>query len=982
MLVKDVPIYPIDQENVTPDRCFLQAELDFYEAYNWCLNPYPTVGEACGYLRGEIQRFDNVPSGWQAKEVATNIFLLSCALLNSVEEYLRGPTLRLPRQVASLRLGRGARWTTEAVAGLLRRRQRAQVRRWRDDWKAVLRAFLSIMFVEKNFNAVALAKAAEALGQQLQTPLPRDLESEHIGVPSPFGRLDLTHLDVLALGREYVTRFPDRSQPILLLGLRTSGSYFAPLLEVYFEGEGYHKVTSLTVQAQKGPGRAERKELARCASQNYVAVIVDDPPHTAGTILRALDVARRAGFGRGEVKILAPTHAARRNWSKSLPDDLVVSLAPEQWHMKQLLGQAVAEQRLAEYFRNRGFRSVSLINSNRVEAFNNQLQTLSGGGRGTRLKQIYEVQLEALSGHKETRYVIAKSVGWGWLGYHALLAGRRLSGLVPPILGLRDGILYSEWIPQLSMDQQEKMHRQDVVRTTAAYVAARVRSLGLVSTPISGKGLKRDCNGVRLLAKVLSRANGRFGADTLTRPRLERRLSQEPCPFPTLIDGRMDRAKWIQGSLGSLKTDYEHHGLGKAELNVIDPAYDLADTIRDRALTPEEESELIQRYVRETGDAIADHRLFVNKLLSGLWAMESAQHHLFTSSRSYDRQQEHHQRYMGAWHFLTVHTARFCAGHFLPQSALQWKAPLVALDIDGVVDRRLFGFPCTTAAGMEALALLNSHGFSVALNTARSVDEVKDYCQAYSLSGGVAELGSYLWDAVAQRGRPLIGNNAIRQLAKLRNTLQMVPGVFLDDRHQYSIRAFVYQDKAHGMLPSLLNAVRSLNVGDGVPTPLPTPMMHHLMATLELDCLSFHHTRMDTTIVAKDIDKGVGLMALRDWVMEPDAETIAVGDSEMDLAMFRAATRSFAPAHIDCARKAKLLGCQIAQKPYQRGLLEIVRSLVHPDGKRCERCGNVTSMLRERSSLFLELLQNADHTPITKLIGALVDPATFRILLQ
>jgi len=49
---------------------------------------------------------------------------------------------------------------------------------------------------------------------------------------------------------------------------------------------------------------------------------------------------------------------------------------------------------------------------------------------------------------EETRYVLAKSVGWGWLGYHAFLAAEALAEFVPPVLGLRQGILYTEWLPQ------------------------------------------------------------------------------------------------------------------------------------------------------------------------------------------------------------------------------------------------------------------------------------------------------------------------------------------------------------------------------------------------------------------------------------------------------------------------------------------------------------------------------------------------------
>jgi hydroxymethylpyrimidine pyrophosphatase-like HAD family hydrolase len=514
-------------------------------------------------------------------------------------------------------------------------------------------------------------------------------------------------------------------------------------------------------------------------------------------------------------------------------------------------------------------------------------------------------------------------------------------------------------------------------------VLARVRSLNLLTTPGSGKGLTRDCNGLRLLAKVLSKAYGRIGSDVLARPHLERQLSRQPCPRPTLIDGKMQRAEWITSAQGLLKTDYEHHGLGKAELNVVDPAYDLAEIILDLALTAEEESRLIRRYVAESGDDDVEQRLFLNKLLAGVWAMDTAQQQLFGKPQARDRQQESHRRYMAAWDFLTVHAARYCGSYCWAPAEPQWHAPLVTLDIDGVLDRRLFGFPCTTAAGIEALSLLHAHQLSVALNTARSVAEVKAYCEAYSLAGGVAEHGSYLWDAVTQRGRVLVSAEAMRQLDELRRSLELIPGVFLDTRHRHSIRAFTYQHKSGGsLLPSLLNSVRPFTIGDGAPVPLATLMLQHLMTDLGLDRLSFHHTRIDTTIIAKEVDKGVGLSALRDWVLEPNAMTIAVGDSEHDLRMFRVATRSFAPSHIDCAGRAKLLGCRIARHPYQRGLRDIARSVVHSDGRDCARCAESAVTWRHGQELFFEVLRAADRNPAANLPGVLSDPAALRILLH
>jgi hydroxymethylpyrimidine pyrophosphatase-like HAD family hydrolase len=982
MLMPGIDTHTPEHGEVPEAQRLLPTELDFYQAYAWCLDPFPTVREAIGYLRGEIGRLEIVPDGWQRGEVATNVLLLSCALLNAADEYMRGPTLRMPRQLAARRLGRNARWVTERIWSNLRQRRRAHVRRWRECWQAGLDDFLSIVVAADASDPTSLSKSGRRLTMLLQAPLPSDLQAEPIGIPSAFRRLDLTHYDVLALGQNFVTRFPDRLQPILLVGLRTSGSYFVPLLRAFLKAEGYRTVASLTVQPNKGPGRWEAWELSRCAQRGYMALILDDAPHTGGTVALGFDLARRAGFATSKLKALIPTHPARRSWARSLPDNVVVSLEPEQWHKYRLLDPKEVETRLAEYFHGRYRASTCLIDSSRAEEFNVRLQDFSSDERGTRLKRIYEVHLQTLEGQKEIRYVLAKSVGWGWLGYHAFLAGHRLSEFVPPILGLRYGILYMEWFPQLSRAQDTNEEREERIKTSASYVAARVRLLNLGTNAAPSKSLQRHQDGLRLLEKVLSKAYGRFVTDTLMRPRLQRRLCQQPCPFPTLIDGKMERAEWIIGQRGLLKTDYEHHGMGKDELNVTDPAYDLAATILNLTLSPEEESRLIRQYVEKSGDASVEQRLFMNKLLAGLRAMDSAQKRLFGKSQASHRQQEFHERFMSAWNFLTVHAARLCGSHCQPPQELRWRSPLVVLDIDGVLDRRVFGFPCTTAAGMDALSLLNAHGLSIALNTARSVPEVKDYCQAYSLAGGVAEHGSYLWDAVARRGRVLISPEATRQLDELKSNLRRLPGVFLDDRHQYSIRAFTYQDKAGGLRASLLNSVRSFSVGPGVPAPLPTLVIRHLMMALGLDRLCFHHTMIDTTIVAKDFDKGTGLSTLRDWVLGPDAETIAVGDSETDLPMFRVATRSFAPAQIGCARQARLFGCQIVRHPYQRGLLDIARLLVQPGGLRGERSTEGAKTWPTGQGLFLELLRIADQSLTKSLMVALFDPAALRIFVR
>jgi len=189
----------------------------------------------------------------------------------------------------------------------------------------------------------------------------------------------------------------------------------------------------------------------------------------------------------------------------------------------------------------------------------------------------------------------------------------------------------------------------------------------------------------------------------------------------------------------------------------------------------------------------------------------------------------------------------------------------------------------------------------------------------------------------------------VLQLAELRIYLQRSPGVFLDERHRWSIRAFTYADTG---------------LGDAMMRPISTHIVHEMFEDLQLDRLTFRESRIDTAIVAKELDKGTGLVALRDWVLEPDTEIIAVGDDETDLAMFRVATRSFAPSNILCRSQAKLLGCQIANYPYQRGLLEIVSKIVHPDhDSGCARCADAKKRpVRDKDDIFLSALLAADRT--------------------
>ena len=265
---------------------------------------------------------------------------------------------------------------------------------------------------------------------------------------------------------------------------------------------------------------------------------------------------------------------------------------------------------------------------------------------------------------------------------------------------------------------------------------------------------------------------------------IQQRLYRLHCPFPTLIDGNMGYAEWIEGEFGPLKTGYYRHGWGKTQLNVIDPAYDLAETILSFALSPKEEDRLDQSIHRVLRRRRGRRAPLPQQ--TARWPLD----HGVCSGTSLRRDADR----SAAAGILSPFPRRLGLPHDTDRAVLRGALPsvpagglafpLVMLDVDGVLDRRVFGYPTTSAAGMEALSLLASRGCSIALNTARSAAEVRDYCQSYGLAGGVAEPGAYLWDAVAQSGQPLIDRKTMAQLDELRKHLRQIPGVFLDDRHQ------------------------------------------------------------------------------------------------------------------------------------------------------------------------------------------------------
>jgi hydroxymethylpyrimidine pyrophosphatase-like HAD family hydrolase len=928
----------------------LSEENEFYNSYSWCLNAYPSIGEVVRHLDEELTRFLAAEANWRRDEIARNVYLLACTIIDTTDDHLLGrrynfskvlgvfPALSPVTTVAQAILH-----ATGAYSAISARR----LSKWRAELELAVIAVVRSVLLQDASGPDAI-NAISQLRSLLKVGIPTGLVARHPRIPAAFRSQDLTHFDVLSLGAKFVAAFPERNRPILVTGLRTAGSYFAVLLRSCLESQGYTNVEFVTLRPKAGISRMEKLIIARKAAQNCLALLIDEPVATGGTLGKGIALLTKQGIAMDNIVLLFPVHRNGRNW-KSHADSAPIlacrflTLEHEEWYKHKLIS-ASGPQVLKEYFESQGWHTE--IDETGSEDANARLNEVSEDKYHTRLKWVYSVRLSR-PGETVTQQVIAKSVGWGWLGYHAFVGGRRLAKFVPPIIGLREGILYSRWV-----NDDGPPSRTEIVRTLANYTATRARALQLNSE--SRMDVLRDsqaARGIEELAGRLSTAYGKAGG-FLKRARIKRELAAMQSHKPTLIDARMRSLEWVASAGSMLKSDFEQHGMGKHQLNLTDPAYDLAEAILHWKLSRAEEEELLKTYTDHTGDENVFARIMLHKILSGSWSLDRALENL-NDPRMRARHEEFNQKYIDTWNFLVTHTARFCAKLCHKPAEVKWSSPLAVLDVDGVIDQQVFGYPSTTLAGVQAISLLQQHGFAIALNTARSVPEMKEHCRAYGFAGGVSEYGAHVWDGVSGRQKILLSNESLDKLEHARRALRQIPGVYLNDDYRYSIKAYTYE--------------KSRSV------PLPKIMVQDLLVELGLEDLSIHPTYSDTAILASETDKGRGLSELLRLTGLENAETYAVGDSSPDLRMFQIATHSFAPGHIACAASARLLGCRIASQVYQNGFLECVQAIVESRGKSAQVPSISMGTLGPQERYLINTLRVADRSAMNSLVRAMLD---------
>jgi hypothetical protein len=354
----------------------------------------------------------------------------------------------------------------------------------------------------------------------------------------------------------------------------------------------------------------------------------------------------------------------------------------------------------------------------------------------------------------------------------------------------------------------------------------------------------------------------------------------------------------------------------------------------DDAYEPPLGERLLKTYSRRTGEETDSERWLLYQLVENHQRLSYLGRELVPNEEAdaATRQADENRRatmrrWLATQRALAKEYQRYISGVFFSDLHLSSDGPLCALDVDWVLETRWLEFPAIAPAGALSLRALVRHGYRPVIVTARSLGEVRDRCRMYCLTGGVAEFGSVLYDHQSERVLPQLQASDGADLARLRDELEKLPGVYLDHAYEYSVRAV--RVTANG-------SVRGLEE-DTIRAALEA-------ADLESRVRVFRGGGQ-TDFVAASVHKGAGLRALATALgADPGDEhpiAFAIGDDWPDSPMFDLARAKFAPANISDRLRAELWrwpNLVVTRDPYGSGVRQAVAAFLGHDLYTCEVC--------------------------------------------
>ena len=836
-----------------------------------------------------------------------NTYLLAAGLNQIVEDYIHRDSKLMKGAKHASRLGRPAgpiavRGLHSANMVMWRRLQREsrfeQLLRWQKDFADFVQC-LADALVGSPETMLFQAESWKQRGAELLAPVdnfPLALLRTVLRLPSCFRSFDQRPADLQRLAVDFAHGWPDRHRSLLVIGVRTSGSYLAPLLAAYLKRQGYRTVNVLTLR----PGRllldAERRALQLISNSDDLALLTDDPPASGDSLSRAARQLEGAGVPHRSIVMLLQLFGPRDSLPSTLQKYATVLLPSDQWAIHRNLTSDHVAKTVGAF----------LGPSMKVEEIT-QVLSPSRQWHRSHVSARYRVRYSHVeNGCQEEGEILAKGVGLGYFGEHALAVAQGLGSYIPTVYGLRDGLLYRSWLPDaLRLTSAGAFTEARVAEAISAYVVDRSQALP-VEEDVS---LRQVGNNPvwQQTSDLLGQAFG--GVAPLIRPILhataQRLLRVDQ---PSVIDGSMGRSRWFideTGGGGLRKIDFDERAFSNRDRYCFDPVFDLAGA------ASHDEGNLAERlrraYSDRTGTLVGEERWLLYRLL-----------HLRDQDAGEDAESPENDRLRARVFQQYYHKVMF-QDLPVPESGA-----LCAIDIDGVLETGWFGCSSISPAGALALRALSVHGCRPILCSGRSLDEVRERCKTYRLTGGVAEYGAVAYKSETESVHELLTDADCADLQSLRMVLSQFSGLHLDPAYRYAVRAYRRDatGKRCGLQPDVVASALERSGMRGRVLPI--------IGVRQTD------------FMVAGVNKGTGLSALssdlgpREIPVDGKPLAFAIGDTAADLPMLRLATSPFAPANADHAFRRE--GIPVMDRPYQAGIIQAVtRFLGHRPGG-CPDC--------------------------------------------
>src|SRR5436190_879543 len=236
---------------------------------------------------------------------ALDAFLFAVGLRQIAEDHLEPDRLLLGDVEALLAAsGHGiaaaaARAVARAIAGL--RRPSRRMRRW-DARLGRLVDELSDCVMAATTPRAGLIVRARALSREL--PRSRRFRASVMRVPAALHSFDQHPDDVRRLVDSFAAGRADRDRPVLLVGIRTSGSYLAPLTAAELRARGYEAATAMTARPSNPLSPRKRRAIRALRRGRGLALVIDDPPVSGTSIARVAVTLERLGLRRESIVLM------------------------------------------------------------------------------------------------------------------------------------------------------------------------------------------------------------------------------------------------------------------------------------------------------------------------------------------------------------------------------------------------------------------------------------------------------------------------------------------------------------------------------------------------------------------------------------------------------------------------------------------------------------------------------------------------------